>query len=292
MVYSAGRSGNQGPPVDRPMPLGDHLEELRRRAVTVLIGLAVILIVAFGFQHWLKELMLGPLRQALLIIGPEMAARLGLDAGPDQGLLVAKEVAESTITALRVSLYAALALGFPLIIHQLWGFVSPALKSSERGLAFLFLPGAALFFYSGVVLGYFVGLPWFYAWLLQWTAADSTISQYMLTQREYFGFFFVMTICFGVILDIPWAVLLLVRTGLVTPETLARQRRFIILGAVVLAAMLSPPDPMSQIALFVPMVLLFEGGLLASRFLRARRQAAATDAGASDRAGPEASHAP
>ena len=88
---------------------------------------------------------------------------------------------------------------------------------------------------------------------------------------DYYGFFFLMTVSFGLMLDIPWLVMVLVRVGLVTPKWLASQRRYVILIAVVLAAMLSPPDVISQLALFFPILVLFEVGLLASRFCVPKR---------------------
>jgi sec-independent protein translocase protein TatC len=253
------------------MALGEHLEELRWRLFRVITAVVIVLIAAFAFSADLKLFVLQPLKEALIIAGPEASLAVGLDPERDgDRLLKVKSLTESPITAFTISFYTALFAIVPYIVFQIWGFIKPALKTSEVGLFVLFLPTAILFFYTGAVLGYLFGLPWFYAWLIQWAAEDPTAG-FILEQRHYIRFFVMMTVCFGVILDIPWLVLILVRMGLVTVQTLAANRRFVLLGAIVLAAVLSPPDPFSQFALFIPMVVLFEIGLFAARIMERRR---------------------
>jgi len=254
---------------DTPMPLGDHLEELRRRCFWVIGVAGLSLIVAFFFQADLKLLMVQPLARAIELIDPDDAKALDLPTDTSK-ILRTRALAESAINSVLVSLYAAIAITFPFIVYQVWGFIRPALHAKEVRAAFFFFPAAVVFFYAGVVFGYFVGLPQFFTWLMDWTARDPTAS-FLLTQREYLGFFFMMTIAFGIILDIPWFVMVLTRVGLVSPDTLAKNRKIVIMVCVVLAAMLTPPDPMSQIAFFIPMVLLFELGLLGSRIMHRRR---------------------
>ena len=263
--------------IDLPMSLGGHLGELRRRILPPLLVLAVGFILGFAFHAQLKLIMIRPLQQAIAIVGPEVAARLHLPTDGTTRLFMVTDLGESAVNAATIAIYAALALAIPVLLWELWRFVAVGLKPVERRLAFLFLPAAVLCFYAGMVIGYFLGLPWFYAWLIQFTDSDPT-AYIQLRQGDYIDSFFNWTVAFGLILDIPWAVMVLVRTGLVKPAQLARARRWVILANVILAAMLTPGSDMaSLLALFVPMQALFEVGLLASRFLVPSQPAGAKD---------------
>jgi len=267
---------------DLPMVLGDHLDELRRRLIWVVILVGAGMIVAFMFQAQLKELVQQPLLAAMAMADEEALEELGL-LGKDR-LLTTLSLAESPINAMRLSMMAAITIAFPLLIYQLWAFVRPGLRNNERKAGFLLLPAAVLFFYGGVLFGFFIGLPYFYLWLIEWTANDPT-ARMDLRQSEYYSFFILLTIAFGFVMDIPWLILVLVRARVVTPEQLGRHRRAVVVGCAVLGALLSPPDPISQIALGGMMYLLFEGGVLASRVLyrqSLRRRAEAEADGESD----------
>lgn len=253
------------------MPLGDHLDELRRRLIRIVAVVGVLMIVAFGFSVSLKTLVMQPLLWALQSVDPETLASLHIDLDNSR-ILRADSLMESPLTAVRISIYTALALAVPHLIWELWGFVSPALKPQEKSLGFLFVPAAVLFFYTGALIGYFIGLPTLYTWLIQWTLQDTT-AHLEFRQTVYLANFFAMTIVCGAIMDIPWLVLVLIRVRLVTPQQLAKQRRYVIFGAIIAAAMVTPPDPVSQLLFFLPMILLFEAGLLAGRILYRNRDA-------------------
>jgi len=261
---------------DLPMGLGDHLHELRRRLIWPLITIGVVFVVAFGFEGKLKEMTVWPLRKAIHIIGFQTAHQLNLVADQKaydeilihpSRMLVVMSVEESTTTAVTVSGAAGIAVALPVLLYNIWQFVVVGLTSKERRLAFLFLPLGVILFYTGAVVGYFLGLPYFYAWLLQFTAGDPT-AVYMLRQSSYISFFFTWTISFGLIMDIPWLVMVLVRTGLVTPQVIAKARKYVIFGNIVLTCCLCPAtDLFSLSAMFLPIQLLFEVGLFASRFM-------------------------
>lgn len=263
--------------IDLPMSLGGHLGELRRRIIPPVLVLALGFILGFIFHDQLKLAMVRPLQRAIAIVGPEVAARLHLPTDGTARLFMVTDLGESAVNAATIAIYTAIALVIPVLLWELWRFVAVALRPAEQRLAFLFLPAAVLCFYGGMVLGYFVGLPWFYAWLIQFADSDPTVF-IQLRQSDYIDSFFNWTVAFGLIMDIPWAVMVLVRTGLVNPGQLARVRRWVILANVVLAAMLTPgSDLASLLALFLPMQALFEIGLLASRFLVPRRSVPSQD---------------
>lgn len=261
------------------MQLGDHLEELRWRLLKVIVVVVLATIVAFLFSVHLKLIAVQPLQQAIAIVGPETAEQMGLNPDPDAARqLRGRSLAEPAITSFTISMLAALMIAFPYAVWQLWGFVRPALHRHETGLAFLFIPSAVIFFYVGAILGYLFALPWFYAWLIQYASVWDPTVEMLLDQKEYYRLLVLMTACFGVILDIPWFVVLLVRLRLVTPQKIAQSRRYVLLGAILVAAVLSPPDPFSQFALFIPIVVLFEIGLLISRVAYRRAQKSAEEA--------------
>lgn len=256
---------------DMPMSLGDHLHELRRRLFWPIAVFVAVFIGAFAFQVELKQLMLWPLRRAIDLVGPEQAHQVGFHIDSGDRMLYVLELAESTTTAVRISMIAAATVALPVVLYHLWRFVAVGLKSKERRLGFLFIPAGVLFFYIGLVGGYFFGLPYFYAFLIEFMAKDTT-AIYQLRQSEYVDTFTVWTLACGLIMDIPWLVVVLVRVGLITPAKIAEHRRIIIVGNLVLAAIITPTaDVASLMALFIPMQLLFEVGLLASRFAVPRK---------------------
>lgn len=251
---------------DMPMSLGDHLHELRRRLVWPIITFVAIFIAAFAFQVELKHILLWPLKRAIAIVGPEIAGTVGFRVDAGDRMLFVLELAESTTTAVRISMIAAMTATLPVFLFHLWRFISVGLKHKERRLGFLFIPAGVLFFYIGLVGGYFVGLPYFYAFLIDFMARDTT-AVYQLRQSEYVDTFTVWTLACGLIMDIPWLVVVLVRVGLLTPAKIAENRKLILIGNLVLAAIITPTaDLASLLAMFIPMQLLFEIGLLASRF--------------------------
>jgi sec-independent protein translocase protein TatC len=251
---------------DPPKPLGEHLEELRWRILRALILFVALMVLLFFFERGLKELLIWPFRQAKVMVGEEVVRKLGLKPGPLAADFVTLSMQESVMASLRVTFLAALAISIPYLLFQVWAFVRPALRRQERRLAFLFLPLAVILFYIGCFVGYRWGVPLFYVFLMQWTAHDPTATL-MPRLDDYIGFFTMLTVSFGLVMEIPWLIMVLTRVGLVTPRWLARQRRYVCLIAIILAAVLTPPDPISQIALFIPILCLFEMGLLASRFL-------------------------
>lgn len=261
---------------DLPMSLGDHLEELRRRIIWPIIIFGALFIVGFVMQKPLKEILIKPLQWAIRIAGADASAQIGMSADTMR-LLQAFDLSESTMLSMSVAFDAALTISFPIFVYQLWKFISVGLKEKERQLGFLFVPLGVIFFYAGACAGYFYGLPYFFAWLIDWHVADPTAQRMVLGMTLYHDFFVNMTICFGLIMDIPWLVIVLVRVGLVTVEQLSKWRRVVIVINLVLAAGITPTsDVGSLLAMFLPMQALFELGLLASRFImwRTKREVA------------------
>ncbi len=281
---------------DLPMSLGAHLGELRRRLVWPLITTGVAFVVGFAYQAELKKLMLRPLRHSIAIVGEKVALQVKLVSSHQEFLdsqngslrvLVVQSIAESTTTAVKISVAVGVALALPVLLYHIWRFVAVGLNTRERRLGFLFLPMGVILFYIGCVAGYFVGLPWFYAWLIEFTAQDIT-AVFNLRQSEYVDDFINWTLTFGLIMDIPWLVMVLVRTGLLKVETLSRSRKYVIAVNVVLTTCLCPATDIGSLtAMFLPIQLLFEIGLFLSRFMQPKRAPELADAQAGDASGPD-----
>lgn len=252
-------------PIDIPMGLGAHLDELRRRLIWPVATVAVLFIAGFMVQDKLKLVMIWPLQKAIALV-PESAKAVGMPIDGSPRILQTLSLQESASTAASISFYLALAVAAPVVLWHLWQFVAVGLTRKERRLAFLFVPFGVIMFYLGTLLGYFFGMPYFYAFLIDFTAGDPTAS-IQLRQSEYVETFFLWTVAFGLIMDIPWLIIVVVRTGMLTPQQISRGRKAAVLVNAIAAAVITPgSDLASLLALFIPMQLLFEGGLFASRF--------------------------
>lgn len=264
--------------VDLPMGLGDHLHELRRRLMWPLISIGIVFVAAFAFEHQLKGVILWPLKRAIQLVGFETAHHVGLvqstqqfaaimDHGHEGKYLWVMGIAEATTTAVKISLAVGIVVALPVLLWHLWHFVAVGLTAKERRLVFFFLPLGVIFFYAGAIAGYFFGLPYFFAMLIDFSARMSNTA-YQLRLSEYVDAFILWTVSFGLIMDIPWLVMVLVRTGMVTPDTISKHRRHVVAANLIAAACLTPTASLeAMVAMFIPMQLLFEAGLLVSRLL-------------------------
>ncbi len=253
---------------DLPMSLGDHLHELRRRLIVPIVAFVLLFMVGLAIDNQLKSFLIQPLLRAVNLVGIETATKVGLDPARGERMLTVFGVGESVMLSMNVAFVFAIALTIPIFLYQAWAFVATGLKVKERALGLLFVPAGVACFYVGLVIAYFWGLPLLQAWLISWTAGDPLVHHMELRSVSYFTDFLQFGIAIGLIFDIPWLVVVLVRVGMVTPQWLAKNRRFIVMGNVILAAGLTPTsDATTLFITFVPMQILFELGLLVSRMV-------------------------
>src|SRR5581483_3029455 len=216
-----------------------HLLELRNRLLYALVAIGVAFIALVPFSTEIYALLATPL----------------LDVLPKGASMIATEVASPFLTPIRLTLAVALVIAIPVVLYQLWAFVAPGLYRHEKRIAF------AYFVVFPVAFGFFAH-----------SAPEGVV---MMTDiKSYLDFVFSMFFAFGVAFEIPVAVVILSYMGVVDPEALARQRSYVVLGAFIVAAVLTPPDVFSQVLLAVPMIVLFEIGLFFARRLKAARAAA------------------
>jgi sec-independent protein translocase protein TatC len=244
---------------DTKQPLLEHLTELRRRLLWSLATLAVCFFVCLAFAKDIFAVLVQPL----------------LKAG--QGKLIYTDIFEAFFVQVKVSLFAALMLSFPVIATQLWRFVAPGLYAKEKKAFLPFLLMTPIFFAAGASFAYFVAMPWALHFLLSYQGDVGGIQQEALPGvGNYLTFVTRFLFGFGAAFLLPILLMILERAGIVTREQLAKSRRYAIVGAAAVAAVLTPPDAVSMLMLMVPLYGLYEFAILAIRIThwRAARRAA------------------
>jgi sec-independent protein translocase protein TatC len=227
---------------DERLTVVDHLDELRSRIVVALVAVGV----AFALCAWQADVILDIAKEPLSgALGDKEPITLG--------------VAEQFTTTLTVSLYAAILLALPVVLYELYAFVLPAFNPSERRVALPLLLLVPVLFIGGVAFCYFVVLPPAIDFLLGFNS-DQFDTQ--LRAREYYSFVALSMIAMGLLFQVPVGVLAATRLGIVTPRQLRHNRRYAILGAAVLAALLPTIDPVTMMLEMVPLVVLYELSIL------------------------------
>lgn len=260
---------------DVPMSLGDHLHELRRRLMPPIVVFIIGMIIGFTQDHLLKELFSYPLTKACSLLPKGTLESAGIHGyDPDTPLRILKtfDLSESMWVTMSLAMWFGAFFAIPVFIQQLWGFIAVGLKARERHLAFLLVPVAVISFYAGAVFGFYIGMPYFFAWFIEWTARDP-IATLDLRLASYRDDFFFYTLVFGFLFDIPWAVVAVVRVGFASVDQLAKWRKMAFFTCTIIAAIVAPPDWFSMLAMMIPTYLLFELGLLGARIIGGPKKA-------------------
>lgn len=253
-------------------PFFEHLEELRRRLIFCVVAVLIGAIVGYCSYHSvILDFLRGPLDAlrgtgdnpfaagnpfpAIFKFASAVPDNLNLDlhyTGPLEGFLV----------KLKASFFAGIIIAFPIILYQAWRFVSAGLKKNERRLIAVYFPVSLLLFAVGIAFAYFIMLPAALYFLI--VVASSGLKPVLVISR-YVSLVIVLSLALGVIFEIPLVVLFLSRIGLVTPALMRRNRKYAILLIFISAAVLTPPDIVTQFMLAVPIILLYEVSILVSK---------------------------
>lgn len=233
-------------------PLLDHLLELRTRLLRCVYALAATFAVCFYFADDIFALLARPLMEAF---------------PPGQGKLIYTKLYEAFFVELKVSLFAAFLLSFPIIANQLWAFVAPGLYAREKKAFLPFLIATPILFTAGASLAYFIVMPTAFKWFLGFQGDKGGLHLEALPGTgDYLNLVMQFILAFGISFLLPVLLMLLNRAGIVTRAQLVAARRYVIVGITALAAVITPPDVVSQLMLAIPLLFLFEGTLVVMRF--------------------------
>jgi sec-independent protein translocase protein TatC len=261
---------------DTKQPLLEHLIELRRRLLWCLVTLVITFFLCFAYAKDIFAILVQPLLRA------------------GQGKLIYTDIFEAFFTQVKVALFAAMMLSFPVLATQLWRFVAPGLYAKEKNAFLPFLWMTPVFFIGGACFAYFVAMPWALHFLLSFQGDVGGIQQEALPGvGNYLNFCTRFIFGFGAAFLLPILLMILERAGIVTREQLAKSRRYAIVAAAAAAAVLTPPDVVSMLLLLVPLYGLYEFAILAIRITHWRAARKAAREGASNpvlqtEEGPEA----
>lgn len=243
---------------DTKAPLLDHLIELRSRLLKCVVALLAGFFLCFYFSDWLFAILVHPLKDAF---------------GPAGGKLVYTKLYEAFFVQVKVALFGSFFLSFPIIANQLWAFVAPGLYAKEKKALLPFLLATPVLFMAGASLAYFVVMPTAFHFFLQYQGTSSGLQVEALPSADsYLGLVMQFVLAFGISFLLPVLLMLLNHAGLVTRQQLVGLRRYMIVLAFIVAAVITPPDVVSQLMLAVPLVLLYELALVAMWFTDRKRQ--------------------
>jgi len=260
---------------DKKMPLLDHLVELRSRLLWAIGALLICFLGCLVFAEQIYLFLTQPLVRAYTIFA-QVSGSQGMSSAPR---MIYTAPQEAFLTYLKVAFFAGAFLSFPIIAGQLWMFVAPGLYKNEKRAFLPFLAATPILFLMGAALVYYVVSPFAFAYFLSYQSAggDGQLPIQLETRvGEYLSLMMQFIFAFGICFQLPVALTLLTRVGITSSAGLASKRRYAIVGAFVVAAVLTPPDVLSQVSLAIPIIILYEVSIWCSRLVE--RQKAARDA--------------
>jgi len=250
--HSSSSSSNNNQTADtqaNPMSFIEHLSELRKRLIRMLVTIIVCFIPLMFFSQEIYTFVATPVFNVL----------------PQNASMIATEVTSTFFAPFKLTFFVALALSAPMILHQIWAFISPGLYLHERQVAIPLLLSSVVLFYLGIAFAYYVVFP---ILLTFFAAASPEGVAFMPDIQEYLNVALKLFLAFGAAFEIPVALMLLIWSGVVTAQDIKSKRPYIIVICFVIAMLMTPPDIFSQTLLAVPMWMLFELGLFMSRWIQ------------------------
>ena len=244
-------AAHDGPEDDKAMPLLDHLIELRRRLIYAMISFFLVFFITFYFSKPIFDFLIQPAK--------EMGYKVSVF-----------DIFEFFFVTVKLSAFVSLIVGFPLIAAQIWLFVAPGLYRQEKRAFLPFLIATPFMFYAGCLVMYYVVMPYVINFMLTQYAPPDI--EKTLRSSDYLERVLQLVFAFGFAFEMPVLLILLVRVGIATADGLRSKRRYAIVICFVIAAVLAPPDVVSQIALAVPLLLFYEISILIGSWIEKKRE--------------------
>ncbi len=238
-----------------------HLIELRTRLLRAVAAVVIVFVILFIYPgaSVIYDLLAAPMLASL----------------PEGTRMIATGVITPFMVPVKVTMMAAFVVSLPVVLYQAWAFVAPGLYKHEQRLALPLIVSSSLLFMAGMAFCYFVVFKSVFSFIASFAPQSITPAPDI---EAYLSFVMTMFLAFGVTFEVPVAVVLLVRMGIVTVQKLKEARGYVVVGAFVIAAVVTPPDVVSQFMLAVPLCILYEVGILVSRGIKPRQKDEASDA--------------
>ena len=237
---------------EEKQPFMSHLEELRKRLICCAIAVGVGFVVAYIFSEQLFQLLVLPLREVM----------------PEGEKLIFTNLPEMFFAYLKVAFVAGIMAAAPVIFYQIWLFVAPGLYQKEKKYLIPFVVSSTLLFVGGALFGYFIVFPFGFKFFIGF--ANEYVKA-LPSVKQYFSFSIKLLFAFGIVFELPVVIFFLSKIGIVTPELLRKKRKYAILLTFVLAAILTPPDVITQCMMAMPLIVLYEIGILVAAIARKKK---------------------
>ncbi len=230
---------------DDKQPFLGHLEELRKRLIACAIAIGVGFVISYIFAEKLFQILIAPLKAVL----------------PAGDRLIFTALPEMFFTYLKVAFISGIMLVAPFIFYQLWLFIAPGLYKNEKRYVIPFVIASTILFVGGALFGYFVVFPFGFKFFISFT---NEYVKALPSVKQYFGFAVKLLFAFGIVFELPVVIFFLTKMGVVTPALLRKNRKYAVLLSFIVAAILTPPDVITQCMMAGPLIVLYEIGILVS----------------------------
>jgi len=234
---------------EEKQPFLRHLEELRKRLIASAIAVGIGFAICYFFSERIFLVLISPLKAVM----------------PEGDQLIFTALPEMFFAYLKVAFVSGILMASPYLFYQMWMFVAPGLYKQERSLVVPFVLASTLLFVGGALFGYFVVFPFGFKFFIGFS---NEYVKALPSVKQYFGFALKLLFAFGVVFELPVIIFFLAKLGLVTTELLRKKRKYAILMTFVAAAILTPPDVITQCMMAGPLIILYEVGIIVSRFAR------------------------
>ena len=238
---------------DTTAPLTSHLEELRKRLIISCWALLIGFLASYSFSREIFDLLMLPLARVM----------------PEKSSIIFTGLAEGFFTYIKVAFLSGLMVSSPVIFYQAWSFISPGLYRSEKRYVLPFTFFSVLFFVGGAIFGYFLVFPFAFEFFMSFNTERITA---LPSMKEYLAFTTKLLIAFGVSFELPIIIIFLNKLGLVTVKGLTKNRKYVLVGAFIVSAILTPPDVVTQVMMALPLMILYEMGIIGARIFQKKNK--------------------